>query len=54
MPAVVSERLELVSMSPPLIAALLDGDEAAARRELDVEVPLILTADAAPVLRLRL
>lgn len=41
-------------MSPPLIAALLDGDEAAARRELDVEVPLILTADAAPVLRLRL
>jgi ribosomal-protein-alanine N-acetyltransferase len=53
-PPVVSERLELVSMSAPLIAALLDADEAAARRELDVEVPPALTADAAPVLRLRL
>jgi [ribosomal protein S5]-alanine N-acetyltransferase len=53
-PPVVSERLELVSMSATLIAALLDGDEAAARRELAVEVPPALTADAAPVLRLRL
>ena len=53
-PPVLSERLELVSMSAPLIAALLDGDERAARRELDVEVPPDLTADAAFVLRLRL
>jgi [ribosomal protein S5]-alanine N-acetyltransferase len=53
-PPVLSERLELASMSAPLIAALLDGDERAARRELDVEVPPELTADAARVLRLRL
>jgi len=53
-PTVQSERLELVSMSVPLMAALLDGDERAARRELDVEVPPHLTADAEYVLRLRL
>ena len=53
-PPVLSERLELVSMSARLVAALLDGDEPAARRELDVDVPADLTADAAHVLRLRL
>jgi RimJ/RimL family protein N-acetyltransferase len=53
-PPVFSERLELVSMSPPLIAALLNGDGTAARREVDVEVPAELTASGAPVLRLRL
>jgi RimJ/RimL family protein N-acetyltransferase len=53
-PPVLSERLELVSMPAPLIAALLDGDERASRRELDVEVPPDLTADARYVLRLRL
>jgi [ribosomal protein S5]-alanine N-acetyltransferase len=53
-PPVLSERLELVSMSALLIAALLDRDETAALRELDVEVPPALTAGAASVLRLRL
>jgi RimJ/RimL family protein N-acetyltransferase len=53
-PPVLSERLELASMSAPLIAALLDGDERAARRELDVEVPPELTTNAGFVLRLRL
>jgi RimJ/RimL family protein N-acetyltransferase len=51
---VLSERLELMSMSASLMAALLGGDEQAARRELDVNVPPDLVANATDLLRLRL
>ena len=53
-PPVLSERLELPSMSPTFIAALLSGDLAGARREIDVEFPVDFTDDQGDVLRLRL
>jgi ribosomal-protein-alanine N-acetyltransferase len=53
-PAVLSERLELVSMSPELIGALLRGDLEAARREIGVELPAGFADDDEFVLRLRL
>lgn len=51
---VLSERLELASMSPAYLAALLRGDLRAAREELDVELPLGFAEDGAPVFRIRL
>jgi len=51
---VLSERLELPSMSPTFIAALLAGDLEAARSEIDAELPPELADDHGDVLRLRL
>jgi RimJ/RimL family protein N-acetyltransferase len=51
---VLSDRLELASMSAELMTALLQGDAEAARAELDVEVPADLLAGIGELLRMRL
>jgi RimJ/RimL family protein N-acetyltransferase len=51
---VLSERLELTSMSAALLTALLRGDEAATRDELGLEVPPALLEGRQRLLHLRL
>jgi [ribosomal protein S5]-alanine N-acetyltransferase len=53
-PSVFSDRLELASLGPTFITAVLGGDLDAARRELDVELPADFVDDQVYVLRLRL
>ncbi len=54
MAPVLSERLELASIGPGLIEALLRGDVEAVSREMDVEMPAELVDGQDHVLRLRL
>ena len=52
-PSILSERLELVSMSPDFIAAVLDGDRAGAEAIIGLSLPPDWPGDAEPVLRTR-
>jgi RimJ/RimL family protein N-acetyltransferase len=51
---VLSERLELVSMSPELITALLCDDRDGVRREIGLDLPAGFVGDQEFVLRMRL